>query len=316
VRALVPDSLLPAARRAKLVVNKYRALVTSALPGRQRPEPRRRAFVVGCGRSGTTLLGRLLAAHPNATYIEEPYHLWAAVDRRSDVTGLHFVKGPYRYFLDAPDVSSAARKRFDRLARYGRAPDRVWIEKMPHNVARIGWIEGLTDDARYVNIVRNGRAVAASIGRIATLSTFKIAGKSAYNQWWGHRQRRWTALAAEGAEMGYFPDEVGDLDTHEQRGAYEWLISVSEAQRWAPRLGGRLTTITYTALTGSPAQALHRVGGHLGLGAPLAWPEDVISSVRSEPPVSGAPLRLPPQMRIYFNSCQDRFGFPGRADPL
>ena len=316
MRAFVPQWLLPVARRARLELNKYRTLAEAAVPRLRRARPGRPAFIVGCGRSGTTLLGRLLGDHPAAVYAEEPYHLWAAVDRRTDVTGLHFVNGPYRYFLDTSDVTAAARRRFDNLGRVGTATGRVWIEKMPHNVARIGWIEGLTEEARYINIVRNGRAVASSIGRIATHSTFKIAGKSSYNQWWGQDHRRWTALAAEGADLGYYPSEVGGLRSYEQQGAYEWLVSIKEGERWAGRLGDRIAMISYTDLTSKPGPTLSSLAAHVGLGAASPWPKSVVSRVRPEAEVTSTSLRLPPKMRDSFNACQDRFGFPGYAAAL
>src|SRR6516164_2657563 len=33
-------------------------------------------FIIGCGRSGTTLLGELFAKHPELSYRYEPYHRW------------------------------------------------------------------------------------------------------------------------------------------------------------------------------------------------------------------------------------------------
>ena len=36
-------------------------------------------FIIGCGRSGTTLLGELFAMHPGVSYICERYDLWAAI---------------------------------------------------------------------------------------------------------------------------------------------------------------------------------------------------------------------------------------------
>jgi hypothetical protein len=42
-------------------------------------------FIIGCGRSGTTILGQVLSAHPEVYYLFEPYHLWAAIDPMTDV---------------------------------------------------------------------------------------------------------------------------------------------------------------------------------------------------------------------------------------
>ena len=46
-----------------------------------RPAP---IFIIGCGRSGTTLLGKMFDAHPAVRYLYEPYHLWAAIEPATD----------------------------------------------------------------------------------------------------------------------------------------------------------------------------------------------------------------------------------------
>lgn len=57
-------------------------------------ETRLSAFIIGCGRSGTTLLGDVFAQHPQVNYLFEPYHLWAEIERRTDVLNLfHRVEG-------------------------------------------------------------------------------------------------------------------------------------------------------------------------------------------------------------------------------
>jgi hypothetical protein len=274
------------------------------------------AFIVGCGRSGTTILGKLFTEHPEVTYLREPYHLWAAVDRRADVTGLHVVTPDVRFFLDEGDRTEEAQRRFDRLIPGAARPGTRVIEKTPHNAARIGWLEALAPGARYVHIARNGLSVAKSIDGIATTSSYRMAFKPRYNQWWGTDESKWRALAAEGPPRGYYPDEVSLLSTHAQRAAYEWLCSLGEVDRHRDGLGERLLEITYTGLTGEPEATLRALCGHLGIGCPEQWLAGAVAKVRPERVAGDFEVRLPPAMRGAFDAYQARHGFEGRARAL
>lgn len=274
-------------------------------------------FIVGCGRSGTTVLGAILKTHPEICYLVEPYHYWAAIDRRTDATNLYYEVDAL-FFMDARHASARAKVRFNRLihgarARSGRP---AVIEKTPHNVCRIGFLEALAPGARYLTIVRNGLDVARSIDKIASASLYKIAGKENYNQWWGTDECKWAALARDGAAAGYFAEEVGPLETHLQRGAYEWLVSLAEADRWRHRLGPRMTEITYPALTSRPQQTLAAVCAHFGVTADPAWLASGASMLTPERTNQGEPLRLPPRMAAAFNAQQERYEFAGRAEPI
>ena len=44
-------------------------------------------FIAGCGRSGTTFLGRILSMHPGIAYLEEPRNYWIAINKKTDVWG-------------------------------------------------------------------------------------------------------------------------------------------------------------------------------------------------------------------------------------
>ena len=274
----------------------------------------RPAFIVGCGRSGTTVLGRLLGKHPQVCYLQEPYHLWIAVDRRADVTNLfHSTDGCF--FMHGGHHTPGAQVRFNRLV-HRMCRGAKLVEKTPHNVARIGFLETLTKDALYVHVVRNGVDVAYSIDRIARTNPYRIAGQGHHNQWWGPDDCKWQALAGEGAARDYFPDEVARVHSHVQRGAYEWLVSLGEADRWRANLDGRLHELTYTQLTEEPARMLRHLCVFLGLACPGDWLDRPFAEVRPERHNPGRTIELPPQMSAQFNAYQEHYGFEGRAQAL
>lgn len=311
------QALLPYLRTAKLLKLRAGARFRCANPHAKRDRLPVR-FIVGCGRSGTTVLGEVVSMNPSVNYLREPYHLWQAIDTRMDVTGLHSSPSDSMLFFDHEDSTPEARAKFDKLiARNGRADlHECVIEKTPHNAARLGWIRAVVPDARVLHLVRNGLSVVRSIGRIASKPYYRLGFKPSYNQWWGTRSNKWKRLSREAAARGYYPNEVGLLRTNEQKGAYEWLVSIGEIDRWRETLGDQLMEITYTALTEDTKATCERVATHFDIPCNTKWVERANTLLNRERVNTGTTLRLPKRMCDQFNAYQCRYGFAGRAEPI
>ena len=313
------DAIKPYLRPIKQASQRWRANRMAARPSVHdvNPSPPPAGFIVGCGRSGTTILGKMLSPHPEICYLFEPYHIWAAIDQRTDVTNLHYTVDGL-FIMDAALATPEARRRFNRVVYGERAMSGrpIVIEKTPHNVARIGYLDALSPGAKYLHIVRSGIDIARSIERLATRSEYKMVHKPAYNQWWGLDSAKWRALSRDGVAAGYLSDEVPLLQSHAQRGAYEWLVSLGEADRWRGILGPRLMEITYPQLTSDARGTLIRICEFFGASAPTPWLARASAMIENERRNKGDALRLPPVMRGRFNELMARYGFEGRAEAL
>lgn len=210
-------------------------------------------------------------------------------------------------------VTETIRARFDTLFLRGLDADRVVVEKSPMNAMRLGLLDALTNEPRFVHIVRDGAEVARSISDLATANRYRIAGRPRFNTWWGTEDAKWRFLARDGADAGYFPDEVGLLRTHEQRGAYEWLVSLLEVDARREALGSRLFELTYHELISDPGAALQRIGAFLGLSPDEPWIRSARMMVRPNHRLQVASLALPPKMSDAFNRYASRYGFQGRS---
>jgi hypothetical protein len=309
-RSLVPERLRPFARTTYYAAWAVRARVLARAWWRSPLHDPASIFIVGCGRSGTTLLGDVLAKHPTVLYRYEPYPRWAAIEPATDCLQL-YSRGEHHCLLDASAVTPTARGRFRRLM--SPPTGLALVEKSPINALRLGYLDTITPAARFVHIVRDGTDVASSI-QLKAAVTRKMAFRPALNDWWGVGGAKWPALRRDGVAAGYYAAEVGQLTTDAQRAAYEWLLSLREVDAWRERLGSRLVELRYVDLIDDPRTTIAAVAESVGLSCPADWLAEATSLVRR--PATrrpSEPLILPRQMCADFNSFQARFVFAGRA---
>jgi hypothetical protein len=117
------------------------------------PLLRQPILVIGSPRSGTTLLAEVLQHHPDLAYVEEPRLTWRlGNDRKSDMLRPRDAR---------PPVKARIRRAFAELVR--KAGRTRLLEKTPSNALRLGFVDEIFPDARYVHIIRNGLDSVLSI---------------------------------------------------------------------------------------------------------------------------------------------------------
>ncbi len=307
------EALLPIARAARLRL-RYQWSKRRAGSSRHFRFQTPPVFVIGCGRSGTTILGELLKAHPNVSYLFEPYHFWTAVDSRTDMLHL-YEQSAAACALSADDATPRIAQRFN--AAFGRVaaatPSRVLVEKTPINSLRISYLDAIAPSCRFIHIVRDGVDVARSIERLATTNEYRIAGKPKFNQWWGDDDVKWRLLARDGASLGHHPFEAPHLTDHDVRGAYEWLVSLHEVNRFRNMLDDRLLEIRYTDLISSPRETLDTIASFMRIGALRDWLNASVNRIDANRSMKSGAITLPSAMADDFNELQSQYNFRGVA---
>lgn len=203
-------------------------------------------FVVGCGRSGSTMLRLMLDAHPELAVPGESHFippLWRSRRRylrggRLDAAALardiartpHFGhwKIPAERFLarvealEHPAFAEVVGEAF--LANAEHHGKRRWADKTPIYVRRIELLAELWPDARFVHLIRDGRDVALSYLGVP----------------WG-------------------PGSV-------PAAAWKWRRDVSAGRAAGPALGAdRYLELRYEELVADPEEALRRLCGFVEL---------------------------------------------------
>jgi Sulfotransferase family len=310
VLGLIPEPMMPVARTLNYTARGTRAKLRARLKPTLVVDDVVPIFIIGCGRSGTTLLGELFAMHPRISYIFERYDLWAAIHPVTDFSQL-YSRGEGHCLLDARSATNTAKSRFRRLM--SPRPGFTLVEKSPINALRIGFLEVVAPGARFVHIVRDGVIVAHSIEQKARV-TRRLALRAPLNNWWGVGDVKWTTLKQDGRAAGYYPDEVHQLTTDAQRGAYEWLLSLHEVNAWRARLGPRLIELRLDDLISDPRKVLGSSIDALGLPIPDGdWLDRAILKVHQPPNKFDTELVLPGQMQVDFNNFQESYDFEYRA---
>lgn len=123
-------------------------------------------FIIGCSRSGTTLLSRLLSYHHDVAEWSEANDVWDPVSVRRDNDGypLHFWDET-QWYIEDWRISMADRHQEIR-AIFGFYQTLLrrscFVNKSPINTFRVPDIVHIFPDARIIHMVRDGRAVSVS----------------------------------------------------------------------------------------------------------------------------------------------------------
>lgn len=143
-------------------------------------------FIGGCSRSGTTLLGAMLGAHSDIICSPESHFkidLLRALEkgriaaRPSDL--MESIQRNWRFKiweLDLPPIETFTHDPTEPLlaqilnwivGQYARQQEKpqasLWVDHTPENISYSHSLRQMFPQARFIHIVRDGRAVAASI---------------------------------------------------------------------------------------------------------------------------------------------------------
>jgi sulfotransferase family protein len=263
--------------------------------------------IIGAPRSGTNMLRDALTALPGlATWpCDEINYVWRHGNLRhpSDEFPREFAR---------PEVAAYVRRAFARLAR--RAGGARVVEKTCANSLRVGFVDAILPDARYLHIRRDPLdAVASALKRWrAPLDLRYVLRKARYvppsdlpyyaSRYLANRLRKLTAADGRLATWGPRFDGMDAMlasSTPAEVCAHQWRRCVASAERGLAALpAGRVCEVRYEDFVRSPAAGLERILASLGIDAGAAAVQAAVRDVRASEIGRGSRELTEDQLRV------------------
>ena len=212
-------------------------------------------FVIGTGRSGSTILGKVLSMHRDIGFLNEPKAMWYTLDAREDVNG-HFQRGVGQYRFDTAVATAKTRQAAHRLFGFYltlTGSKRV-LDKNPEIVFRLPFVRTIFPDAKFIFLVRNGWDTIHSITTWSKTNGRQVDDER--QDWWGVEQRKWHLMVEQLVSteplLSQMQTEVGALSREEAMAAVEWIVTMQEGIRALQTMPEHIYCLHYEALTQEP----------------------------------------------------------------
>jgi len=196
-------------------------------PGKRVDRP---VFIVGMGRSGTTLLGRILAAHPSVGFLNEPKAMWHVIRDDEDIIGSYAAPRTGRLYLCAEDANEDVSRRGHALFAWYQqvSHSKRVVDKYPELIFRHPFVRAIFPDARFLIAVRSPWATLKSVVGWSKSHAVESA------DWWGVNGQKWDILWTQGVVQNPANSDLLALDLanesdHHVRAAVEWIVTMREA---------------------------------------------------------------------------------------
>lgn len=223
----------------------------------------KRVFIVGCPRSGTTLLQAILGSHPSVYTLPETHYFRKLRGRlrRLGSLGLVSPRAAYRALKDLSEVTNQEPPivvpGWPFVGAYGRAliamldaaaSERgkpIWVEKSPLHLHYIREIFRFAPDAVFLHIVRDGRDVVASLYQLCQRDP-----------------KRWIPQLLPTVRPGDLKS-LPDPEVLIEAAVDRWNRDVIESRRW--RTDRRHLVVQYQELLDDPVTALDEACRVIGI---------------------------------------------------
>ncbi len=268
-------------------------------------------FILGTGRSGTTILGIVLSMHKEVGFLNEPKALWHSVYPYEDLIG-SYSRGKASYRLEVSDVSYEIKKSAARLfgAYLTSTFSKRVVDKYPELIFRVPFVNSLFSDAKFLFLVRNGWDTCHSIegwsDRLGKQKNGEI------HDWWGVNNRKWNLLVEqivpEHEDLAPFTDQMLKWTNHVDMAAVEWIVTMREGVKLEKEFPNEVLRVNYEDLCESPKVVMQSIIKFCQLSSDdeifFNYTESTLHSVKAK-----QPFKLTKEIEIPFYQTMKQLGY-------
>ena len=263
----------------------------------------RPVFILGSGRTGTTVLGKILSLHRSVGFLNEPKLMWHAAYPGEDLNG-NYGEEPAQYRLDGADadehVAACIKNLYSTYLSVTRNT-RI-VDKYPELIFRAAFVKQIFPDARFIVLTRNGYDTCRSVS--AWSEAHKESHDDSNIDWWGRNNRKWIYLVDQlvskdqvlrdsAGEIARFTDPVN-------MAAVEWMLSTKEGPTVAQEYRDSTIRLHYEELVSSPERVVPELLDFCDLRHDSVVVNYAANSLKEKP--TGGAIQLHPLIDDYF--CQ------------
>jgi hypothetical protein len=219
-------------------------------------------FIVGTGRSGTTILGIVLSMHKDIGFLNEPKAIWHAVYSHEDIIG-SYTQEEANYRLSVEQVNEEIKKGAHHI--FGTylflTRSKVLVDKYPELIFRTSFVKEIFPDAKFLFLARNVWDTCLSISLWSQRKG--IQQKEDVKDWWGLNDRKWKLLVDQlvpsDIELKGHISEIRSFSDHRERAAVEWILTMKEGISLLNKLPESTLLVKFENLTNHPEEELEKI---------------------------------------------------------
>lgn len=267
-------------------------------------------FILGTGRSGTTILGIVMSMHKQVAFLNEPKALWHSVFPNEDLIG-SYSRGQANYILTEKDADADSIKKMHRIFGYYLTTvfSKRVLDKYPELVFRIPFLKKIFPDFKAIFLYRNGWDTAISSAGWSTIHG-ELVNDETHN-WWGVNNRKWDLLCnqviAIDDELGQHINQIKAFDNEVDKSIVEWIISMKYGMNVCKQFPDHVIGISYEDLAAKPESTLAKICNFCNL------PDDdkLLGYARRtlSPAPSKKPTAINPLLQASFNRIMHEMGY-------
>ncbi len=267
-------------------------------------------FIIGTGRSGTTILGLVLSMHKDVGYLNEPKAIWHQIHPYEDVIG-SYSKDEGLYHLSSEDANNDRCHQANQIfgAFLSSTFSRRLVDKYPELIFRVDFVKALFPDARFILLIRNGWDTCRSIASWSERHGIYVNDET--QDWWGVNDRKWKLLVEQlvytDIEFQEVAEEVSSFDQHLDRAVIEWVVTMQEGLRLLETRSDCIYTVCFEELTTNPAEVLPNLCEFFDLRLDTTFLKYAQHTLHPVPP--RAHFDLHPKIAHFFHDTMAKLGY-------